>query len=102
MAKILAYCSEMPETIFPPAERLRLPQLTLELHDRGTGPPLLFLHGENGLRYSAPWAAELAARFHLLAPSHPGFGASELPRWMGSVEDLAYTYLDLLAALDLR
>ena len=102
MAKILAYCSEMTETIFPGGPRLRLPRTYARAARPGHGPPLLFLHAENGLRYPAPWADELAARFRLLAPSHPGFGASELPRWMASVDDLAYTYLDLLAALDLR
>jgi pimeloyl-ACP methyl ester carboxylesterase len=92
----------MTQTIFRTADKLPLPRLSLELYEAGSGPPLLFLHPENGLRFEAPWAEDLAAHFRLIAPSHPGFGASELPRWMATVDDLAYTYLDLLKALELK
>ena len=37
----------------------------------------------------------------MLAPSHPGFGASEQPRAFDTIDDLAYFYLDLLDQLDL-
>jgi pimeloyl-ACP methyl ester carboxylesterase len=81
---------------------LRLANVSLEMFSRGDGPPLLFLHAETGLDFSAPWVDALAETYRVIAPSHPGFGRSELPRWMSSVDDLAYTYLDLLDALDLR
>jgi pimeloyl-ACP methyl ester carboxylesterase len=84
------------------ARMLELPCLKLELHTQGNGPPLLFLHPEPGVQFSRPWAGELAADFRVIAASHPGFGASELPRWMSTVDDIAYTYLDLMKALDLR
>jgi len=38
----------------------------------------------------------------VIAPTHPGFGHAALPDWIDSVDDLAYIYLDLLYALDLR
>jgi pimeloyl-ACP methyl ester carboxylesterase len=38
----------------------------------------------------------------VIAPSHPGFGQSDLPRGMSSVDDMSYLYLDLLEQLDLR
>src|SRR5205823_1634573 len=38
----------------------------------------------------------LAERFSVLAPSHPGFGSSDLPDWVDSAEDVVYVYLDLL------
>jgi pimeloyl-ACP methyl ester carboxylesterase len=44
----------------------------------------------------------LAKDFTVLAPSHPGFGASDLPRSFGSVDDIAYLYLDLLKQRDLK
>jgi pimeloyl-ACP methyl ester carboxylesterase len=37
----------------------------------------------------------------LIVPSHPGFGASELPGAFTAVEDLAYLYLDLFDVLGL-
>jgi pimeloyl-ACP methyl ester carboxylesterase len=38
----------------------------------------------------------------VIAPSHPGFGGSERPSSMTTVDDVAYLYLDLLQELDLR
>jgi pimeloyl-ACP methyl ester carboxylesterase len=74
----------------------------IEMIERGRGRPLLFLHPEIGIERSAPVLDHLAAGARVLAPSHPGFGRSELPRWMNTVEDLAYFYLDFLETLDLR
>src|ERR1700678_2868720 len=96
-AEIPCILSSMVETSCE-KQRLQLPGVVLELFTRGSGSPLLFLHAENGLRMSDPWADEVASRFHLLAASHPGFGAGELPRWISTVDDLAYVYLDLLEA----
>ena len=62
----------------------------------------MFLHPHIGLVRSDPFIARLAARFTVYVPSHPGFGRSALPRFMTSVDDLAYFYLDLIEHLDLR
>jgi len=74
----------------------------IELIERGRGRPLLFLHPEVGIERTAPVLDDLARGARVLVPSHPGFGRSELPRWMSTVDDLAYFYLDFLEALDLR
>jgi pimeloyl-ACP methyl ester carboxylesterase len=76
--------------------------LTIELMERGQGRPLLFLHPGTGIDAKAPVLDRLAARARLVAPSHPGFGNSELAPYMTTVEDLSYFYLDLMDALDLR
>ena len=76
--------------------------VSLDIEERGAGRPLLFLHAGEGLAPERPWLDLLARRFRVIAPSHPGFGDSALPDWVGSVDDLAYLYLDLAAALDLR
>jgi pimeloyl-ACP methyl ester carboxylesterase len=73
-----------------------------ELIERGTGEPLLFLHPGIGIDPAAEVLDRLAAGARLIAPSHPGFGASEAPKHMTTVDDLAYFYLDLMDALDLR
>ena len=70
--------------------------------ERGKSQPLLFLHAENGIEPSLPAIGELAKSAHVLAPTHPGFGHSELPKGMRSVDDLSYFYLDLFDQLDLR
>jgi pimeloyl-ACP methyl ester carboxylesterase len=64
-------------------------------------PPLVFLHGAGG---HAGWMAffdELATRFAVFAPEHPGFGQSDDPPWLDEIADLAYFHLDLLKTLGL-
>ena len=70
--------------------------------ERGAGRPVLFLHAENGIEPAMAAIAELAKGARVIAPTHPGFGRSELPKGMRSVDDLSYFYLDLLDQLDLR
>ena len=68
----------------------------------GAGPPLLFLHGSQGVPAPLPFMHALAGRFEVLAPEHPGFGRSAVPAWLDDIHDLAYFYLDFLRALDLK
>lgn len=84
-----------------PVSSLSVEGVTLELVARGHGRPLLFLHPEIGLDPDAAVLEQLAERTRVIAPSHPGFGRSDLPRGMTSVDDLAYFYLDLLETIDL-
>jgi pimeloyl-ACP methyl ester carboxylesterase len=74
----------------------------IEMIERGSGPPLLFLHAENGIEPSSAAIAELAKSAHVFAPTHPGYGRSELPDGMRTVDDLSYFYLDLLDQRDLH
>src|ERR1700721_1419997 len=76
--------------------------LRIETIERGQGRPLLFLHPGVGIDAKAPVLDGLAAKARLIAPSHPGFGVSEIAPSMTTVDDLAYFYLDLMEALDLR
>lgn len=88
----------MPTT----TQTLTLRDCSLTLRRTGQGQPLLWLHGTDGL---AEWPAlldELAERYEVIAPQHPGFGDSPIPGWMDDVSDLAYLYLDLLEALKLE
>src|SRR5262249_25638682 len=65
------------------------------------GAPLIYLHGTDGL---AEWPAildTLAERFDVIAPDHPGFGASEAPDWIDDISDVAYLYLDAIEMLGL-
>jgi pimeloyl-ACP methyl ester carboxylesterase len=76
--------------------------VTIEAVERGKGRPILFLHPGIGIDPAAPVLAALARGGRLIAPSHPGFGTSQLPKGMTSVDDVSYFYLDLLDQLDLR
>lgn len=74
----------------------------VEIFTAGTGTPLLFLHGLDGLEGSAAVLRELARTFTVHAPSHPGFGASGRPPRLNRVDDLGYFYLDLMNRLSLQ
>jgi pimeloyl-ACP methyl ester carboxylesterase len=78
----------------------------LEIVERGQGNsrarPILFLHPGIGIDADAPVLDALAKGGRVIAPSHPGFGASDLPKGLNSVDDLSYVYLDLMEHLDLR
>jgi len=73
----------------------------IEIFRAGSGAPLLFLHGIDSLEGAAAGIRELAKSFEVIAPSHPGFGASELPSYMDRVDDMGYFYLDMLDVLGL-
>lgn len=73
-----------------------------EIYRGGSGQTLLFLHGAGGNIDWMPFMADLANDHDVIAPSHPGFGRSDMPDWLDHLGDLAYFYLDLLAQLDLR
>ena len=69
----------------------------LEVVHGGGGPPLVWLHGEEGQRGWLPHHERLAAHYSVWAPTLPGVGGSVLPEWVQSVRDMAKL---LLAALD--
>jgi pimeloyl-ACP methyl ester carboxylesterase len=67
----------------------------------GAGAPLLFLHGGGGVGIWLQCMAQLAKKFDVIVPEHPGFGASDTPPWLDTIGDLANFYLDFLDQLDL-
>ena len=73
----------------------------LELFEQGEGAPVLFLHGAQGVSPAEAFLGLLAKSRKVLAPSHPGFGRSDLPDWLDSVEDIAHIYLELMDRLGL-
>ncbi len=84
-----------------PISSIAVNNIRVELIERGSGKPLLFLHPGIGIEPTSPVLDRLAARARVLAPHHPGFGRSEQPKSFDTVDDLAYFYLDLLEQLDL-
>ena len=68
----------------------------LEASQHGSGPPILYLHGEAGPDRDAPILDLLDASGRVIAPSHPGFGNSPLSPNITGMDDLTYFYLDLI------
>jgi pimeloyl-ACP methyl ester carboxylesterase len=83
-------------------ERRVIAGTAIELLIKGEGQSLLFLHAGHGFDADDPLVDALSKHYQVIACSHPGFGASELPRHITSTDDLVYFYLDLLEELDLK
>lgn len=81
---------------------MNLNGIEVDVVRKGVGQPLLMLHGGGGPIASMPFAARLAERFEIIAPTHPGFAGSRIPDSFTRIDDLAFLYLDLLEALDLQ
>src|SRR5579884_433980 len=81
----------MPHTI----DSVTVAGCRIRLFRGGAGQPLVFLHGAGGHTGWMAFLDELSGHFMVLAPEHPGFGASDDPAWLDEVADLAYFHLDL-------
>jgi pimeloyl-ACP methyl ester carboxylesterase len=68
----------------------------------GRGRPLLVLHPEFAANTWAPYHDALASHFQVIAPDHLGFGESERPEWLDSIDDIVFHYLDLLDLLQIE
>jgi len=82
-------------------EVISLAGVAVELFEDGDGAPLLFLHSGQGFNPDQPYVGLLAKRRRVIAPSHPGFGKSELPDWLDTCDDIAHIYLELMDRLGL-
>jgi pimeloyl-ACP methyl ester carboxylesterase len=83
-------------------ETIDINGIAVEAAMAGSGPALLFLHGEDYFAQHRPWLEQLARYFRVVALRHPGFGRTPLPDGFSTVDDVAYHTLDLIAALGLR
>jgi pimeloyl-ACP methyl ester carboxylesterase len=81
------------------ADHLSVQGIDLEVVRRGTGRPVLLLHGPHPVSATAPFLDRLGRHAEILAPSHPGFGSSARPDDFDTVYDLVHFYLDVLERL---
>lgn len=78
---------------------MRAGALELEVLRRGEGRPILLIHGVNPISPRAPFVDMLARHGEVVAPSHPGFGASPRPADFDTMYDLVNLYHDVLEAI---
>jgi pimeloyl-ACP methyl ester carboxylesterase len=83
------------------AQTIEVNGATIAMKRGGNGPPLLYLHGTEGLTEWPELPDRLALQYDVIAPDLPGFGNSPIPEWIDDVSDAAYFYLDVLEQLDL-
>jgi pimeloyl-ACP methyl ester carboxylesterase len=72
----------------------------LEIETIGSGPRLLFLHGEDGLIFARPFLDQLAANHEVIAPHHPSWGKSTRGLHINRVRDIALVYAELIELSD--
>ena len=73
---------------------------SIQLYEGGGGPPVLYLHGAGTFWWLRAHDL-LAARHRVVAPVHPGFGASTGVEEIEDIEDLVFHTLDVLDELKL-
>jgi pimeloyl-ACP methyl ester carboxylesterase len=83
----------------PAADRLTVAGIELEVLRRGTGRPILLLHGFDTVDPEARFLGALARHGEIIAPSSPGFGNSRRPKDFDTIYDLVHLYLAALATL---
>jgi pimeloyl-ACP methyl ester carboxylesterase len=75
----------------------------VEIARAGSGAPVLYLHGIYDVHTAQagffPFQEQLAERFALTVPAHPGCGDSTGIAEVTEIEDLAFHYFDVLDAL---
>ncbi len=75
---------------------------TVEYVRLGAGPPLLYLHGFDGVSPDDSFLSPLGAHFDVIAPNLPGFGSSTRSDWTRTVPDLADDVRLILRALEIE
>jgi len=84
-------------------DRLRVGPIEAEILRRQAkpagGPTFLLVHGINNIGATAPFLEWLAEHGEIVAPSHPGFGASPRPADFDTMYDLTLFYRGVLDAL---
>lgn len=87
--------------VFPEPRAIALQDLTLSVHEAGSGPAVVLCHGFPELAYS--WRHQLAALaeagFRAIAPDQRGYGASDAPAAVEAY-DLEHLCGDLVQLLD--
>jgi pimeloyl-ACP methyl ester carboxylesterase len=81
------------------SERLTACGIELEVVRRGSGRPMLLVHGFQTVDPKARFLDLLARHGEVIAPSSPGFGRSPRPNDFDTVYDLVHLYLEVLESL---
>jgi pimeloyl-ACP methyl ester carboxylesterase len=78
-------------------EDVRVAGTPVRVRRGGAGAPVVILHHEIGSPEHLRFYDELAERFLVYRPTHPGYDGSERPDWLRNVRDLAVLYQWLIA-----
>jgi pimeloyl-ACP methyl ester carboxylesterase len=82
-------------------ETITLPVGEFTVTRKGSGPHLLLLHGGGGSIADHPMTDQLAEKYEVIAPTHPGFNGTKIPDHFDGMAELVHFYLDVLDALEI-
>ena len=78
----------------------------VELIEAGAGDPVLYLHDMWDVHTAQggmfPFHEQLAGKFSVTAPAHPGCGESDSIKTIADIDDLAFHYFDVLDTLGIK
>jgi pimeloyl-ACP methyl ester carboxylesterase len=66
---------------------------------KGSGAPVLFLHGVGFTRMWLPFYEAMSQRVDFVAPEHPGFGETPMPAWLRGIDDVVLHYDEFVQKL---
>lgn len=90
-----------PPKYYTEPDKIEVGGISVAYRRKGSGEPLLFLHGAGLTRMWLPFYEELSKSFDVIAPEHPGFGETPFPEWLRGFDDLVQHYDQFLEELDL-
>ena len=90
-----------PTSQYTEPEYVHVQGIPLAYRRQGSGEPVVLLHGHWATRRWLPFHEALAAEVDLIAPEHPGFGATPAPPDLADRADVVLFYRDALDALGL-
>lgn len=69
---------------------------------KGTGKPVVFLHGAGLTRMWLPFYELMSQSFDFIAPEHLGFGETPMPPWLRNFDDYVQHYHEFFRKLGLK
>jgi pimeloyl-ACP methyl ester carboxylesterase len=91
-----------PRRFYTECNWVEVGEIRVAYRRKGSGEPVVFLHGAGATRMWLPFYERMAASVDLIAPEHPGFGETEMPDWLDGFDDLVLHYRDFADALELE
>jgi len=77
-------------------------KFSIEMQVHGTGEPLLFIHGAGGFTGFDPFLEALGAKFKVVAPHFPGYGASTGAEHIDDVFDAVLILNELMDTMGIH
>jgi pimeloyl-ACP methyl ester carboxylesterase len=90
------------ETTMEQKTMVEINKLKIELIKKGQGDPMVVLHDSDGPNGWPLYLEQLSQQYEVWAPTHPGYGRSEITDEIDSMEDMVYFYQDFLDTFDLK